>query len=160
MVETLIMSKLRSCGSNPNFRFLFFVKSVTRKSLDSVLGLTFFISLTRRYSFLNERLTQWCTSSSSCVIKFGKLVFLFFSIFFFHHIHSLKLHFLKINTEYKKYCMIFKALVFGCHKKLCFEKTINIVLICLLVFFTVQFFFLLEMVHLAQTIFFSEISSM
>ena len=44
MVETFVLSKLRSRGSNSNFRFLIFVTSGPRKSLDSVLGLNFLIS--------------------------------------------------------------------------------------------------------------------
>ena len=69
MVEVLVMSKLRSRGSNFNFRFLIFVKLVPCKSLDSVLGLNVLISipmcsddslniLTRRSRFSGEKLTQ------------------------------------------------------------------------------------------------------
>lgn len=43
VVENLVMSKLRSHGSNSNFHFLIFIKYVTHKSLDSVVGLNFLI---------------------------------------------------------------------------------------------------------------------
>ena len=90
IVKILVMFKLRSRGSNSNFRFLLFVKSATCKSIDSVLGLNFCIStpvcwddsldiLTRRSRFLGEKLTQLWISSSVYIIKLKYFVFLFFA---------------------------------------------------------------------------------
>ena len=115
--------------------FLIFVKSVTCKPLDSMLGLNFFIStpmcsddwlyiLTRRSHFSVEKLTQLLISSSVCIIKLKYFLFLFFAkLTLLTSYTQPRIAFCENKNWVKKILYDIKTWTFGCQKKYFLEKS-------------------------------------